>query len=324
MITVAVLSYNGKHHLDDCLRSLARQSYRDMEVLLVDNGSTDGTPEYVKEIFPWVRLVILSKNCGVTGGLNACVRFAQGEYVALLNNDVEVDENWLGYLHETISADKSIAACDSKIFYFDDRDRIWTSGADYSIAGTTNGRWARQTDQGEFQRSADVFVACGCAAIYRKSVFDDIGLFDEDFFMGYEDVDWSFRAHLRGYRIVNAPASRVYHKVSSTTGENSFCYVYNGQRNVSAVFIKNMPAPLLIRYLPLHLIYIGGSMMYFLKIGRGLAFFQAKWELLKQLPVLWRKRRQIQKQRRVSSAEIDSLLDRNWLKSKLDKVKGSS
>jgi len=321
-VSVIILNWNGRHLLPDCLGSLAQQTWRDFETILVDNGSEDGSADWVKANYPQVRVIRLNSNQGFCGGNNAGIWAAAGEYIVLLNNDTLVENNWLENLYQGIKSDPQIAACDSKILYFDERDKIWMSGADYSIAGTPSGRWARQSDRDEFQQPADVFVACACAAIYRKSVFDEIGLLDEDFFAGYEDVDWSFRAHLRGYRIVNISSARVYHKVSATHGFNSEMFVRNGQRNVSAVFIKNMPLPLLIRYLPLHLIYIGGSMVYFLKIGRGRAFFRAKWDLLKQLPLLWRKRRQIQKQRRASSSEIDSLLNRNWFKSKFDKAKG--
>jgi hypothetical protein len=321
-VSVIILNWNGRHLLPDCLGSLARQTWRDFETILVDNGSEDGSANWVRANYPEVRVMRLNSNRGFCGGNNAAIRTAAGEYIVLLNNDTMVENNWLENLCQAIKSDPQIAACDSKILYFDERDKIWMSGGDYSIAGTVDRRWARQLDGDEFRQSADVFLACACAAIYRKGVFDKIGLLDEDFFTGYEDLDWSFRAHLYGYRIVNVPSARVYHKVSATWGFNSEMFVRNGQRNVSAVFIKNMPAPLLIRYLPLHLIYIGGSMVYFSKIGRGSAFFRAKWDFLKQLPLLWRKRRQIQRRRRASSAEIDSLLDRNWFKSKFDKLKG--
>jgi GT2 family glycosyltransferase len=324
LISVIVLNWNGRHLLSDCLGSIARQTWLDFETILVDNGSEDGSADWAQVNYPQVRIIRLNSNMGFCGGNNAGIRAAAGEYIVLLNNDTLVEDNWLVNLYHGIKDDSKIAACDSKIFYFDEREKIWMSGAGYSIAGVPNNRWSGQLDRDEFRQPTDVFVACACAAIYRKNVFDEIGLLDEDFFAGYEDLDWSFRAHLYGYRIVNVPLARVYHKVSATHGFNSEMFVRNGQRNVSAVFVKNMPTLLLFRYLPLHLIYIGGSMLYFLKIGRGCAFFQSKWDFLKQLPLLWRKRRIIQKHRRVSAKEIDLLLDRNWFKSKMDKFIGKT
>ena len=320
-ISVIILNWNGRLLLPDCLESLARQTWKEFETILVDNGSEDGSADWVQANYPKVRVIRLNSNRGFCGGNNAGIRAAAGEYIVLLNNDTLVENNWLENLYQGIKFDPQIAACDSKILYFNERDKIWKSGSGYSIAGTPNDRFYGQLDNREFQKPVDIFAACACAAIYRESVFDEIGLLDEDFFTGYEDLDWSFRARLRRYRIVNVPSARVYHKVTATIGFNSEMFVRNGQRNVSAVFVKNMPTSLLIRYLPLHLIYIIGSMIYFLKVRRGCAFFLAKWDFLKQLPTLWRKRRQIQKQRLASSAEIDSLLDRNWFWSKMDKLK---
>jgi GT2 family glycosyltransferase len=250
-----------------------------LEIVLVDNGSTDGSLEWVTHHYPDVRLLPLATNCGFCGGNNAGINSARGDYVVLLNNDTEVAPDWLEQLYTPICADERIAACDSKVLYFDRRDMIWSSGGTYSIAGTTTFRLHMQTDGPEFQQPADVFVAGACSAIYRKSILMEIGLLDEDFFAGYEDVDWSFRARLRGFRIVNVPASKVYHKVSATHQYNSNSYVRNGQRNVTAVFVKNMPSGLLLKYWPLHLIYVLGSAAYFTKIGRGNAFLKAKLKL---------------------------------------------
>ncbi|MFH0984191.1 MAG: glycosyltransferase family 2 protein [Candidatus Omnitrophota bacterium] len=321
-VSVIILNWNGLHLLPDCLESLAQQTWRNFETIFVDNGSVDGSADWVKTHYPQVRVICLDSNRGFCGGNNAGIRAAEGEFIVLLNNDTLVERGWLENLCRVVMSDPKIAACDSKILYFNERNRIWTSGANYSIAGTTSGRWAEKLDGKECQQSSDVFVACACAAIYRKSVFDEIGLLDEDFFAGYEDVDWSFRAHLCGYRIVNVPLARVYHKVSATHGLNSKMFVRNGQRNVSAVYIKNMPQPLFTRFLLLHFIYTLGSMMFFLKIGRGCAFFQGKWDLLMRLPALWCKRQRVQKQRRVSSTDIEALLERNWFKQKLAKAKG--
>ncbi len=319
LVSVIVLNWNGKHHINDCLSSLARQTYQDMEVILVDNGSTDGSITYVYENFPWVRVIALPNNQGFCGGNNRGIEQARGEYIALLNNDTEVEEDWLEKLFEVISGDNTIAACDSKVFFFDQRDTIWSAGAEYTIAGTVQMRGYLQKDRVEFQQLRDVFVAVACSAIYRKSVFDEIGLLDEDFFAGYEDVDWSFRAHLRGYRIVNVPTSRVYHKVSATHKYNSDDYVYNGQKNVTAVFLKNMPNTLFYKYLPFHIFYIIGSFFYFLKIGKKNALIKAKRNILKQLPILLYKRRSIQNLMTISDRDIDVLLSKNWLNSKVRK-----
>jgi GT2 family glycosyltransferase len=319
-VSVIVVNWNGKHLLEGCLASLRCQAFRDFEVILVDNGSSDGSVTWVAARYPEVRIVALEKNHGFCGGNNAGIRAAQGEYVVLLNNDTEVEADWLGELFRHIRADRSIGACDSKILYFDRRDTIWSAGATYTIAGSANFRGHGRKDA-EFAEPAEVFTAVACSAIYPRRVLDEIGGMDEDFFAGYEDVDWSFRARLRGYRIVNVPASRVYHKVSASHQYNSPTYVYHGQRNVAAVFVKNLPGRLLLKYAVLHLLYTAGSLLYFARVGRLSAFLRAKRDALRQWRVLWRKRREIQRSRTVAASHIDALLSRDWVGPKLRKFR---
>lgn len=319
-VSVVIVNWNGKHHLPECLASVRAQTFRDFEVILVDNGSTDGSAAWVREAFPEVSLVALPDNQGFCGGNNVGIRAARGEYIALLNNDTEVEPEWLGELVRHIRQDPSIAACDSKILYFDQRDRIWSAGAVYTIAGSCEWRGHGQRD-GEIVEPAEVFTANACSALYARRVLDEIGALDEDFFAGYEDVDWSFRAHLRGYRIVNVPSSRVYHKVSATHQFNSPTYVYHGQRNVAAVFVKNMPTSLLLKYGGLHLLYTAGSLVYFARQGRLSAFLRGKRDVLRQWRGLWRKRREIQRRRSTARAQVDALLSRDWLGPKFRKFR---
>jgi GT2 family glycosyltransferase len=319
LISVIIVNWNGKHHLNGCLSSLLNQSLQDYEVIIVDNGSTDGSMEFVADNFPKAITIGLDSNRGFSGGNNIGILASRGKFVVLLNNDTEVDQDWLQQLYLQINKDESIAACDSKVFYYGDRNSIWAAGGTYSIAGTSQMRGNLEEDSAVFDEPRDIFTAIACAAIYRKSAFEDIGLLDEDFHSGYEDVDWSFRAHLRGYRILNAPAAHVYHKVSATHGYNSPAFVRNGQRNVFYVYIKNMPLPLLLRYWPLHLFYSIASMVYFARIGQLIPFLLGKLEAVLHLPVVLRKRREVQNNRRVSSKAIDDLLTREWLGLKLNK-----
>jgi GT2 family glycosyltransferase len=320
LVSVVILNWNGKHLLADCLASLSQQTWRDFEVILVDNGSSDGSIEWVQGTHPDVRILPLPANRGFCGGNNAGIRAARGEYIVLLNNDTEVEADWLGELVRYVRADAAIGACDSKILYFDRRDTIWSAGALYTIAGSCEWRGHGLKDSA-VNEPAEVFTANACSAIYPRHVLEEVGDLDEDFFAGYEDVDWSFRARLRGYRIVNVPSSRVYHKVSATHQYNSPRYVYHGQRNVAAVFLKNMPTPLLLKYAVLHLLYTGGSFFYFARIGRLSAFLRAKCDVIRQWRNIWRKRQQIQHARLVPSRLIDTSLSREWLGPKLRKLR---
>jgi len=318
---VIIVNWNGRHLLHDCLSSLRLQNFSNFETILVDNGSSDGSAQFVATKFPEIRIIRLAKNRGFAGGNNIGIREAKGEYVVLLNNDTEVASDWLKELYLAIDSDDSIAACDSKVLYFNKRNIIWSAGAKYSIAGTVEARGQNRNDDLEYQQSADVFVAVACSAIYRKKVFEEIGMLDEDFFAGYEDVDWSFRAHLHGYRIINVPASKVYHKVSATHKYNSDMFVYNGQKNVTYVFLKNMPLPLLYKYLPFHMFYIAGSLLYFSRISKLWPFIKAKIHVLRTFHLLLHKRCLVQRGRTVGPAEIECLLDHSWFASKLAKYK---
>jgi hypothetical protein len=273
-----------------------------------------------------VRLLELKSNLGFSAGNNAGLGLARGELIALLNNDTKAEPGWLEALYKCIKADDRIAACDSRILYYDRPDLVWSSGGSYTISGSVFARFNREPVEkipGEEagQTPADVFIAVACAALYRKKIIDQIGFFDQEFFNGYEDVDWSFRAQLAGYRIVNEPKAKVRHKVSATQIHNSPEFVYHGQRNVSTVFVKNMPGRLLLKYWPLHLAYWMGSLVYFARAGRLKAFSRAKRDFLKMLPGTWGKRREIQARRSVSAADLDRRLEKRWLGVKAGKFK---
>jgi GT2 family glycosyltransferase len=321
-VSVIILNWNGRELLGDCLASVLAQAFKGFEVILVDNGSTDGSAEWVATEYPQVRVLRLAENLGFCGGNNAGVRIARGEYLVLLNNDTVVEPDWLEPLYTTIVSDPRIAACDSKVLYSGARNTIWSAGASYTIAGTANFRAQGASEDALGPDPAEVFSAVACSAIYRRPVWDEIGGLDETFFAGYEDVDWSFRARLRGYRILNVPSSRVYHKVSATHGYNSPAYVRRGQRNVTATFLKNMPAPLLLRYAGLHLFYVIGSFLYFARVGRIGAFLLAKRDLVADWRAVWRSRADVQRRRTVSVRELEGMLSRDWLGAKARKFCG--
>jgi GT2 family glycosyltransferase len=318
-VSVVVVNWNGRQLLEDCLGSLANQTFKDFETILVDNGSKDDSVNWVKENYPGVKLIPLNENVGFSAGNNIGYQHSRGEFIALLNNDTKVRPEWLEALYNRIKTDEKIAACDSLILYYDRPDSIWTAGGCYSIAGAVSPRLNSRPHNEAGCMPVEVFVAVACAAIYRRSVINEIGFFDEDYFNGYEDVDWSFRAHLFGYKISNEPTAIVHHKVSSSQVHNSPDFVYNGQRNVSATFIKNMPRRLLTKYLPLHLAYMAGSFLYFAKIGRAGDYLRAKWDLLCHLHDLWAKRRDIQNRRKISEAELEDILERKWIWNKMGK-----
>jgi GT2 family glycosyltransferase len=321
LVSIIIVNWNGCEMLDACLASVYTQEFPAYEVVVVDNGSVDQSIPMVQAKYPQARLLALEKNTGFCYANNHGVREALGEFVVLLNNDTEVESTWLRPLYDFIVQYPDVAACDSKVLYDEHRDVIWSAGALYSPAGTAHPRAYGEYDDERFSAVTEVFGAVACSAIYRREVFERLGGLDEDFFAGYEDVDWSFRARAAGYRIFNVPASRVYHKVSMTQVHNSAPFVYRGQRNVEIVYLKNMPITLLLRYGLAHIFYVLGSGVYFICIGRGAAFWNGKIDAYKAISRTLEKRRQLSRGRRTSVRDLLFVMDRGWLRRKALKLR---
>jgi len=181
IISIIVLNWNGKVYLKECLESLAAQTYKNFEVIFVDNGSIDGSIEYVKNNFPEVKILTLIKNTGFCKGNNEGIKISNGEYVALLNNDTKTDPYWLEELHKAILKYPSVGFYASKIIFYSDREKIDAVGDGYSFcgAGFKRGHFEHKD---KYNKEEKVFGSCAGAAIYKKSMLNDIGLLDEDFF----------------------------------------------------------------------------------------------------------------------------------------------
>lgn len=318
-ISVIIVNWNGKHFLPECLSALRQQTFRDFETILVDNGSKDGSVEYVHAEFPEVRLLALKDNRGFTGGNIAGLELATGELIVLLNNDTEAHPGWLEEIHRASRAYPLAGSFASKMLYFDDRQRIENCGFEIDLAGTTVDLGRDTIDGPEWASPRKVFGACGGAAAYRRSMLDRIGFLDNDFFMIYEDVDLSFRAQLSGYECVYVPQAIVYHRYRSSIRTRPALQVFYAQRNIDFVFLKNLPFGLALRSAPRRLLYELGSGFYFLRLGGGIAFVRAKLDVLKRLPSIFAKRRVIQKQRTLTNPQVRMIMRGPGLGSKWKK-----
>jgi GT2 family glycosyltransferase len=319
-ISVIIANWNGKTFLGDCLYSLRRQTFRDFEIILVDNGSTDGSVEFVRTQFPEVTVLGLPDNRGFTGGNIVGYEQAKGELIVLLNNDTEADSHWLEEIHQASLTYTEAGSFASKMMYFDERTRIENCGFDLGIAGTTLDLGRDETDSARWSLPRKVFGACGGAAAYRRGMLDDVGFLDPDFFLIYEDVDLSFRAQLRGYSCMFVPKAIVYHRYRQSIGKAPARQVFFSQRNIEFVYLKNMPLKLMLQRVAQRLVYEVGSAIYFGMRGSGLAFWQAKLHVLSVLPSVLRKRREVQKNRTVGSVQLASLMNRSLLLGKWKKV----
>jgi GT2 family glycosyltransferase len=287
----------------------------DAETILVDNASTDGTVDHVRATYPWVRIVRLPENRGFAGGNNAGVREARGRCVALLNNDTEPDAGWLRALLDGLDEAAGFALVTARIVYMHDPRIIDSAGDGMLRAGGAFKRHHGAPASGA-EQSGEVFGVCGAACLLPKQVFDELEGFDEDFFASHEDVDLSYRARLRGYRCRYVAGAIVRHHGSATLGRASAWSVFQGQRNLEWVYVKNTPGALLVRTLPGHLVYTAAAAVHFARTGRFRPFARAKLAVLGSLPAVLRKRATVQRTRRVGGEAIWPLLDAGWLRTK--------
>ena len=199
--SIIIPNWNGAHHLPTCLDSLRRQSYSNpsarlragFEVIVVDNGSTDGSLELLDRDYPEVKVVALPENRGFAGGVNAGIREAEGEIIAVFNNDAEADPRWLEELAVALARHPEAGMATPKVLLFDQRDVIHTVGDFYGVDGVPGNRGVWQRDDGQFDREEYVFGAAGVAAAYRRAMLDEVGLFDEGLISYCEDVDLADR-----------------------------------------------------------------------------------------------------------------------------------
>lgn len=323
-ISVIVLNWNGKHFLETCLAALRRQTFRDFEAILVDNGSEDGSEEYVREHFPEVRLIALKENRGFTGGNIAGWESVHdgpaNGLIVLLNNDTEAHPLWLEEFHKASRIYSNAGMFASKMMMFDDRNRIENCGFAMSEIGFAIDLGRGEVDSPLWSEPRPVFGACAGAAAYRRSMLEDIGFLDNDFFMTSEDVDLSFRAQLRGYECWMIPGAIVYHRYRGAMAKFPARQAFFTQRNSEFVYFKNMPTGLLLGFFPARVIYEMAATLYFFKVGSGTAFVKAKINALRQLPAVLRKRWQIQKRRTVTNAQLHSRMQKQWLGPKWKKL----
>jgi len=309
LVSVVVPNWNGARHLPTCLESLRRQTHPHVEVIVADNGSTDGSLELLARDYAWVRVLALGENRGFAGACNAGMREARGEFVALLNNDTEAESGWLEEVVAAFQRHPEAGLVASKMLLFDRRDLFHTAGDFYRVDGVPGNRGVWEKDEGQYDREEYVFNACGGSAAYRKSMLDQIGLLDEDFFFSCEDVDLAWRAQLVGWRCIYAPRAIVYHKLSATGGGATASF-YDG-RNFIYLLAKDYPGDLwrthwrAILRAQLHIT------LEALRAWRGKAAqarLRGQLAGLLSLPRMLRKRRAVQRSRTVGRAYLESIL----------------
>ena len=306
---VVVPNWNGEQYLEACLRSLEGQTRRP-HVLVVDNGSADGSVALVQRKFPAVELIKLPKNTGFTGGVNAGLRAAIAQkqpFVALLNNDAVAEPGWFAALAHELEQHPDVGLAAAKITDFPGK-HLDSTGEFFTIWGLSFARGRGETSLEKYDDSPEIFGASGGASILRTSMLEKIGLFDDAFFAYYEDVDLSFRAQLAGWKIHFVPGAMVRHRIGATSGKIRGFTTYQTLKNLPLLSIKNVPGPLLAAVLPR--LWLAYTAFFWSAVARGQGGAALKGWLMSCLltPRALAARINVQHARRVPMAYIKGML----------------
>jgi len=308
-VSVVVPNLNGADHLLACLDSLTHQSLKP-HIVVVDNGSSDDSIELLVKKYPSVEVIARDKNYGFTGGVNPGLQVAikrDDEFVALLNNDAVAHKNWLEALVKSFSNKPQLGIVTSKIIN-DSGEYLDSTGEYYTTWGLSYPRGRREADLDKYDGNTDIFGASGGASLYRVAMLKEVGLFDDDFFAYYEDVDLSFRARLAGWEVAFAPEAIVHHHIGSTSARIPGFATYQTMKNLPLLFYKNVPLKLMPIMLPrFKLVYIG-LLVSAVGHGEGWLALKGVGRAILLLPKKLVQRHKIQAKRKLTPDQVSALL----------------
>lgn len=312
-VTVIIVNWNSGDLLRQCLTQLTNQSQQPARILIIDNASTDGSIEFAHAI-PGVTVQKLGTNLGFAAANNLALAASNTEFVTLLNPDAFPEPDWLECLLAAAQTHPDFAAFGSRQMVYGSDGIIDGIGDAYHCSGLV---WRQGYGCSQSEKSSnfgEIFSPCACAALYRREALTETGEFDEDYFCYVEDVDLGFRLRLAGYKTLYVPDAVVHHVGSATTGgQHSDFSVYHGHRNLVWTFIKNMPGILFWLLLPLHVLLNIATVAYFILKGQGRVIIRAKYDAIRGIPLMLKKRRLIQQSRKASIADIWRVLDKRLL-----------
>lgn len=304
LVSVIVVTHNNNEWLEKSIPSLLSQTYNNLEVIVVDNASGRDVKSFVRKRFPKVRVVVMKENRGFGSGNNAGISAAGGDYVLVSNDDLILEKDCIEKLVAVMEEDNSIGVCQGTIYSYDERSKIESSGKYFNYSGILTGDSVKATKNSD--GLVEVFAAN--APFIRRSVFDEIGGFDEDFFIYFEEVDLCWRIWLAGHRVVYVPEAGMYHKGGATTSKMKESFIFfNSIRNRIASYIKNLGFPRVVVALVVQvLINLSGALVLLVrgKVKLSVAIGKAWLWNIWHLPAMSAKRRIIQKSRLISDREL--------------------
>jgi GT2 family glycosyltransferase len=268
LVTVVIPNWNGREMLRVCLEALEAQTLSDHSVIVVDNGSDDGSVTWLAERHPRVRVIENTENRGFAGPVNQGIEASESPYIAVLNNDTEPSPGWLAALVAAAESDERVGMCASRMMFADRPTMINSTGISVDRVAIAWDRRGGEIEDGRETKPVEVFGACAGAALYRRKMLNEVGLFDEEFFAYLEDVDLAWRARRLGWHCLYVPAAHVLHRHSATGREGSPFKSFHLGRNKVWLVLKNYPFKLLWYTVPLVVLYDLAAVFYAL-IARG-------------------------------------------------------
>ena len=300
--SVILVNYNGMSHLDTCISSVLKQSYKNIEVIFVDNNSSDGSLQYAQNKFPNLIFVVNDKNLGYAGGINSGLTHASGDYIAPLNIDTEVAPNWLGTMVAFLDENPQAGAVTPKVLLFNDRTKINALGLNIHITGLGFCRGLGKKDDISITPE-NVSGVSGCSYLIKRKILEEMGGAPQECFMGNDDVIVSWLLRLMGYEIYCVPEAIVYHKYKLKLNPDK---LYSLEKNRQALLLYSLKPSTIVMYFPImaavEVLIIGYALL------RGKAYLKAKFSSLRSLSTdrnyIREKRIQVQKIRRISDFRL--------------------
>ncbi len=257
-VIVLVLSYNGKYLLDECLTSYTQNSYKNKEIVVIDNGSTDNTKQYVEENYPSVKVLRTEVNLKYSGGFNFGFKYAFDEqkcdYVLVTNNDIKADRELINELVKVAETNDRIGFVTGKVYYYDEPNVLQTVGKkEHPILWSGGHIGNKEEDKGQYDEVCERYFADDVFTLVRKQLYDDIGGYDTIFEFQSEEYDWQARAKEKGYKIMYTPFAKLWHKESMTIGKASAFKLYYDAKNPFIVVMKHKSPEFIRKYFWYHL-----------------------------------------------------------------------
>ena len=311
LVSIVVVNHNGKHHLNTCFSSILKTEFSSFETILIDNQSTDGSVEYIRKKFKWVKIVE-NDNIIYPEANNIGVKNSRGKYIVFLNNDTEVDKDWLKELVYVIERHPKVAACTCKVKLFSNRSLLNSTGMGCDIYGFAFNRGLIcrdnfEVDREQYNKVEEVFATYSAAMIIRRDVFEEISGFNTDFGFHYEEIDLSWRARLAGYKILYVPKALVYHKMGGAKTTYTVRNKYFIEKNRLRTLIQNYSLTMLLKILPFYFILKSLEFLLYIifrKFSSSLELALGVFDTIKKLPRILRERKHVQKLRKIKDNEI--------------------